>query len=643
MPSKPKITTTRPPYDQTSSFLSDLAYSLVIVLTYLVTHIFFREVEISGLQNVPKKGPVILVCGPHSNQFVDAAIVYTPIKQYVGRKISCIIAESSYKKKIIGTLAKLVHAIPVPRAQDNLTPAKGKIKCTGPVSLVGVGTKFSNFEPSGIIGLPNRLGNMKIKSIESDTELTLASPLSEAALDELSKFVSFKYCPKVDTNSTFQNVYNHLFRKGMIAIFPEGGSHDRTQFLPLKPGVGIMALGAAAAIPDPDVQITIVPTGLYYFHPNRFRSRAVLEFGQPLVITKKEGEEYLQDPRKATNKLLETIKSALESVTITAPDRETLRTIQAIRRLYKSGGRMNLPTVNEVNRRLLVGWKHYLDDPRIQRLFKAAADYNHLIHQLGVKDYQIREQKVAGRWGTLKVLVHRLSKLIIFGSLSLPGVVLFAPVFLIVSHYSRKKQMEALRNSTVKVKAIDVVALWKVIIATVTAPIFYIFYSVLGTYLIRRYHFLYVQNRLILFVICYLFLVFTTYCSYRIGEVGMDIVKSLPPLFMQLISQNSIVGLKQYREELATEVTDICNELGPSLFPDFDKFYEEGIPASLLTKNEMDNLIVDMVGRRSRASSFGSNAFSDTEEAISLESSYEVLDEFNGSSAVAQGSAKRRI
>jgi hypothetical protein len=53
-------------------------------------------------------------------------------------------------------------------------------------------------------------------------------------------------------------------------LFPEGGSHDRTELLPLKAGFAIMALGTVAA--HPGAPLFIVPTGLYYFRAHAFRS-----------------------------------------------------------------------------------------------------------------------------------------------------------------------------------------------------------------------------------------------------------------------------------------------------------------------------------------------------------------------------------
>ena len=86
-----------------------------------------------------------------------------------------------------------------------------------------------------------------------------------------------------------------------------------------------MALGAMAN--DPHVKVKIVPVGLSYFHPHRFRSRAVVEFGTALDVPPELVDMYKEggsQKREAVSKLLDYIYDALKTVTIRAPDYETL-------------------------------------------------------------------------------------------------------------------------------------------------------------------------------------------------------------------------------------------------------------------------------------------------------------------------------
>lgn len=104
-----------------------------------------------------------------------------------------------------------------------------------------------------------------------------------------------------------------------------GGSHDRTDLLPFKAGVSIMALGAMSA--DPNLRVRIVPVGLSYFHAHRFRSRAVVEFGAPLDVPRELVEEFGRgggNKRDACGKLLDLIYDGLKTVTVRTPDYETL-------------------------------------------------------------------------------------------------------------------------------------------------------------------------------------------------------------------------------------------------------------------------------------------------------------------------------
>jgi glycerol-3-phosphate O-acyltransferase / dihydroxyacetone phosphate acyltransferase len=104
-----------------------------------------------------------------------------------------------------------------------------------------------------------------------------------------------------------------------------GGSHDRTDLLPLKAGVSVIALGAMAN--DPNMKVKIVPVGLSYFHPHRFRSRAVIEFGRAMDVPVEYVEMYKEGgtrKREAVANLLDLIYDALKTVTIRAPDYDTL-------------------------------------------------------------------------------------------------------------------------------------------------------------------------------------------------------------------------------------------------------------------------------------------------------------------------------
>src|SRR5229473_1313635 len=66
----------------------------------------------------------------------------------------------------------------------------------------------------------------------------------------------------VANRQTFETARAVLASGGAIALFPEGASHSEPRLRPLKTGAARIALGAAAGLTGPPIQI--VPAGLYY-------------------------------------------------------------------------------------------------------------------------------------------------------------------------------------------------------------------------------------------------------------------------------------------------------------------------------------------------------------------------------------------
>lgn len=545
------------------------------------------------------------------------------LRKDANRRVSFLIAEKSMKRKFIGTASAAVGALPVARALDSVKLAKGRIYLpnpdTDPTLVHGIDTDFKNgdLEVGGLIVLPKVRGqtpSTEIAEIISATELRLKKPFkTPEALESLTgqgksgnkdsspnapngnpenKGTTFKVAPHVDQTKVYDRVFENLKAGGCIGIFPEGGSHDRPDLLPLKAGVAIMALGALAA--DPNCGLKIIPCGMNYFHAHKFRSRAVIEFGHPIEVHPDQVEAYKKgDRRNAVGSLLETVYQGLVAVTQTSPDYETLMLVQAARRLYNpTGKKLPLPLVVELNRRLVKGYTQYQDDERIVQLKKAVGEYNREVRSLGLRDHQVEWGNANKRpwYIILGTLIYRLGKLIILAIGTLPGLAMFWPVFVTTKLISRKKSKEALAASSVKLQGRDVITTWKLLVALAFAPALYIYYTVIvsiwlyynrlgGEWTKRVPWWMVARTYVPDWVPLWMFSVFffilctsITFAALRIGEIGMDIVKSLPPLFVALnpASSNSLVKLRARRKQLSASVTDLINTLGPEVFPDFD-------------------------------------------------------------------------
>lgn len=232
--------------------------------------------------------------------------------------------------------------------------------------------------------------------------------------------------------------------------------------------------------------------------------------------------------------------------------------------------------VVELNRRLVKGYTRYKDNPRIVNLKTNVMSYHKQLMALNVRDHQLEYAKLS-IFQVVGTLLYRLGKLAILTAAVLPGLFLFAPIFIAGKVISIRKAKEALAASTVKIQARDVVATWKLLVSMALAPTLYTYYTVIltsWTYYNRVQG--YVPEWVSLWMVVlfgYIFFPALSFAALRFGEIGMDIAKSLRPLILSLnpSSGNTLVKLRKKRAELVTEVNDAINILGPEMFPDFDQ------------------------------------------------------------------------
>lgn len=551
------------------------SYDFLLWALSIVFDCFFREIRPRGAFKIPRDGPVIFVGAPHHNQFVDPVILQNQVKREANRRISFLIAAKSYKMKSVGTMAKCQLSIPVVRPQDNLVKGSGKIFVDSHDNcrIIGVGTKFTTeCMVRGLIALPQSLGATEISEIVSDTELIIKKEFKDLEQIRmlLTNGTSYKRADKIDQKQVYKMVFDHLLDNHCIGIFPEGGSHDRPDLLPLKAGVAVMALGAMEN--DPTCNVKIVPCGMNYFNAHRFRSRAVVEFGDPIVIPRELVKKYSnpETSREAVKDLLEMVSAGLKAVTVTCEDFETLMLIQAARRLYAGNlaQQLPLPLIVEMNRRLVNGYRHYKDEPVIQQLKTKVMEYNEMLKSLHLPDHHVEDcREEVNKAKLVPILVYRIAKLIILFTLALPGATLFAPVFLSSKLISKLKAREALANSVVKIAANDVIATWKILVAMGIAPVVYSFYATVGTYYCYSHGIFSSFGLFWLWIFLYACGVLVTYSALLTGEQGVDLFKSIRPLYLSIKSGSSIRQLKKMRKELSEEITEVVNELGPKLYP----------------------------------------------------------------------------
>ncbi|KAJ3233116.1 hypothetical protein HDU78_006664 [Chytriomyces hyalinus] len=556
--------------------MNELAYWAMSVLFWIVLRVFFREVKSRGAFKIPQRGPVLFVVGPHANQFIDPMVLVT----HCGRSVSFLMAKKSFDKFWIGLFGRALGSIPVVRPQDVAQKGIGTLTIsaddTPAVRLVaGINTKFTeqlrartvlNFAGSNSVEVVEVLSDsvVKVKDISEAAAKALAESESDGG-------ASFKVTPHVDQNDMFSAVVDRLNEGKCVGIFPEGGSHDRTDFLPLKAGASIMALAAMSQNEFMNVQI--VPTGLNYFNAHKWRSRAVIEFGDAITVTKEQVEAYKkggESKRKAISEVMDAILEGLKAVTVTAKDYDTLMLIQAARRLYRPV-HMKL-TIDEtvyLNRRFAEVFSKFPDDPLVLDTAYRVREYNSLLKSYGIEDHQVIRTTFGKREAATKLCLRVVEAMLLF-SFAAPGALLHAPIALLARKISNQKAAEALRESSVKIEGRDVIATWKVLVSLVVAPLLYTVYSlVFFTSLLFNSTFTLRQCVMYTVVFTAVTIVFGV-AAMRASEIGFDVIKSLRPLYLSMFADTEV--LRQMRADLAQRISAAITEIGPRLHNSKDEF-----------------------------------------------------------------------
>lgn len=137
----------------------------------------------------------------------------------------------------------------------------------------------------------------------------------------------------VNNEETFRKCYEYLARKRTLLIFPEGNSFNERRLRPLKTGTARLALEAEAR-QHFEAGVLILPIGLNYTAPTRFRSDLFINIGTPVPVASFQ-EQYRQHPGQATQALTDLLRQRLEELIIHTPSKEEDDLLHQVEALYK--------------------------------------------------------------------------------------------------------------------------------------------------------------------------------------------------------------------------------------------------------------------------------------------------------------------
>ena len=271
--------------------------------------------------------------------------------------------------------------------------------------------------------------------------------------------------------------------------------------------------------------------------------------------------------REAAAGFMGEVAQRLRSVLVTAPDYEALQLIYMARRLYTADRRpeerLSADAKSDLDRRFAEGAKRLLlenESPpaELVELQAELISYKARLQALGVSDHQVPQLQF---WAWRYLLGSLLMMFLPFLVAVVPGMLLNAPVGLLAHVLSLRHQKAALRASSVKLAARDVVLSRKILVSIVGVPSLWIAYGVL----LLRYSGW--QRTSVLLVV--LAFPAASYVGVRATEAGLVAFHDLRPLLLRLVrsrrTRQQMSALPAQRIKLQKLLRHTVTKFGPTM------------------------------------------------------------------------------
>ena len=204
-----------------------------------------------------------------------------------------------------------------------------------------------------------------------------------------------------------------LLRSGrMVAVFPEGISHDELALQPLKTGAARIALESAGGGGAED--LVTVAVGLVYDAKARFRSRALVRVGVPVKVAGW-AEDYRHDERATVRAVTEDLTGQIAAVSPSFSSWTQAKQYSWMAEVFVRAPDGNVPAevglADKVDVAARLAERERACPHSLRELFLDFATYGRDLNLLGVCDAQLvassnrRRVRLSIPWSALKVVL----------------------------------------------------------------------------------------------------------------------------------------------------------------------------------------------------------------------------------------------
>jgi hypothetical protein len=234
-----------------------------------------------------------------------------------------------------------------------------------------------------------------------------------------------------DNLRAFDAAAARLAAGGLVAVFPEGTTHDDPRLRALRTGAARIALLAAPRAPG----LALVPATLAFTDKGTFRSDAVLQIGPPIPVPPTPGEPTAAEARALTDELA----AAMGELTLQADRAELLGLAAFVAEVLEPPNDTS-PVTGRValSRALLAGAVRLraIAPARVTTLEERAAGHERALRRHGLSP-RLLEVAAGGRRAALGTALRALA-VGLLAPIALPAAALHLPAYRAVDRLARR-------------------------------------------------------------------------------------------------------------------------------------------------------------------------------------------------------------
>jgi 1-acyl-sn-glycerol-3-phosphate acyltransferase len=283
---------------------------------------------------------------------------------------------------------------------------------------------------------------------------------------------------KLAKNDEIFELCVEILRKNRsIALFPEAQHNDHHRLLPLKKAISRIGFKAIKES-EYNLDIQIIPVGIYHKKYEAFRSKLEVNYGSPISMLKYK-ELIAENEVEATRALNKDLENEIKNLMVNIEDKENYDVYNTIRETH-------IAHINKINneikesQEIIRKVEAMLDqNNRLPALLKEnTTQFNDLLNKTGTDYKDINALNKSGHW------VYNYFKLLVLLPLYIYGGIQNAPLFVLLNKIITKNIKDTQFHATMKFAGILVLFPLLHIILSI------IFYQITGIWWLSLIYFI---------------------------------------------------------------------------------------------------------------------------------------------------------